>query len=185
MLEPLRSRPLPGATCSIGVLVYRGVTTVEVELAPGRLADRTQGEIVFVGAAPGPCHGVEPARAVIVDRAPDPAYRPDVLVVPGGLGWRLVADDPVISSWLAAAADCARGILAVSTGSLLLAAAGRLAGRPATGHWLAAGTLASLGAEVRSQRVAQAEAGRLVTASGSLAALGAADELADMINWSR
>ncbi len=184
-MEPLRSRSRPGAGCSIGVLVYRGVTTVEVELAPERLADRTQGETVFVGAAPGPCHGVEPARAVIVDRAPDPDDRPDVLVVPGGLGWRLVADDPVLSSWLAAAADSARGILAISTGSLLLAAAGRLAGRPATGHWLAARTLASLGADVRSERVAQAEAGRLVTASGSMAALGAADELADMINWSR
>jgi transcriptional regulator GlxA family with amidase domain len=101
------------------------------------------------------------------------------------LGWRQVADDPVISTWLADTADAARGILAISTGSLLLAAAGRLAGRPATGHWLAAADLAELGAEVLTDRVARAEAGRLVTASGSQAAVAAADELALMVNWAR
>jgi len=185
LLEPVRGRPRPGAACTITVLVYRGVTTVEAELPAQRIADRTRGEIVFVGPAAGTYPGVEPARPVIADRGPGPDHRPDVLVVPGGLGWKLVADDPAISTWLADAADAARGILAISTGSLLLAAAGRLAGRPATGHWLAAQTLAELGADVRAERVAHAEAGRLLTASGSMAALGAADELADLVNWSR
>ena len=165
------------------MVVYRGVTTVEVELPAARLADRLQAGIVYVGPASGSFHGVEPARPVIADTGPDEGYLPEVLVIPGGLGWRQVADDRDLATWLARAADEARGILAISTGTLLLAAVGRLVGRPATGHWLAEDDLAEMGADVQSGRVAHAEAGRLVTASGSLAAVAAADELANRASW--
>ena len=106
-----------------------------------------------------------------------------MLVVPGGLGWRDVARDERLTAWLASAAGSARGILAMSTGSLLLASVGALDGRDATGHWLAEDDLARLGAVVRPDRVASAEAGRLVTASGAMAAMRVVDELADRVAW--
>jgi transcriptional regulator GlxA family with amidase domain len=182
-LAPLRGRMADTGSWSVGVIVYRGVTTVEVELPAARVADRLHAGIVHVGPEPGSFHGVEPARAVIADTGPDDDYLPEVLVIPGGLGWRQVAEDHDLARWLARAADHARGVLAISTGTLLLAAAGRLVGRPATGHWLAEDDLAGMGADVQSSRVAQAEAGRLVTASGSLAAVAAADELANRAGW--
>ena len=47
---------------------------------------------------------------------------------------------------MAASAEQARFVMSVSTGSLLLAAAGLLADRDASGHWLATGVLEAAGA---------------------------------------
>ena len=183
-LEPLTGTRRPDATVTIGVLVYRGVTTSEVESPAVRLAERLNADVVHVGRALGPVPGVEPARPVNVDAVPDVAMRPELLVVPGGLGWKNVVADTTLTTWLGHAARSARGILAISTGSLLLASTGALDGIDATGHWLAEDQLADLGAQVRSDRIARDDAGRLVTASGTLAALQAVDDLADRVAWS-
>ena len=186
-----RRGPLPAITgrecapnaLTIGVLVYRGVSSAEIDEPVRRLADRLAANVVLVGAATGRVHAVEPSRAVEVTAVPADAPRVDVLVVPGGLGWKQVIDDPAIRNWLRETAAGARGILAMSTGSLLLASVGRLAGREATGHWLADGELAALGATVTSARTASDDAGRVVTASGALAAIQVVDELADQARW--
>ncbi len=182
-LDPLIGRPAPDGALIIGVLVYRGVSSGEVDEPVARLADRLGARVVFVGSEVGPIHAVEPSRAIQVDCTPVDAPRVDVLVVPGGLGWKQVIDDPAIRGWLTTAALEARGILAISTGSLLLASVGRLEGRSATGHWLAEQELASLGVNVSSMRTASDDGGRVVTASGALAAIQIVDELADQTRW--
>lgn len=182
-LPPLRGATLPGAVLTIGVLVYRGVSSSEVDEPVQRLAERLHADVVFVGASPGLVHAVEPSRPVDVAFTPDTAPSIDVLVVPGGLGWKQVIEDAAIRDWLHHTAADARGILAMSTGSLLLASVGRLEGREATGHWLAAGELAALGATVTTSRTASDDAGRVVTASGALAAIQVVDELADHSRW--
>ena len=182
-LGPLSGSTRQGAASTIGVLVYRGVSSSEVDEPVERLAERLHADVVFVGAAPGQVHAVEPSRPIVVECTPDDAPPIDVLVVPGGLGWKQVIDDPAIRDWLRRAAADARGILAMSTGSLLLASVGRLDGREATGHWLAEGELAALGATVTSTRTASDDAGRVVTASGALAAIQVVDELADQAHW--
>ncbi len=183
-LEPITGRRLADPRETIAVLVYRGVTTVEVEGPVVRLADRIGADIVLVGARPGPIPGVEPSRMVIADAGPGDGVRADVLVVPGGLGWRQVAEEAELARWLAETAASARAILSISTGSLLLAKVGVLDGLDATGHWLAEDDLARLGAHVSSTRVARADGGRLVTASGALAAARVVDEVADHVSWS-
>ncbi len=172
-----------GAVSTIGVLVYRGVSSSEVDEPVQRLAERMHADVALVGPSIGPVHAVEPSRPIEVAYTPATAPRVDVLVVPGGLGWRQVIDDPTIHRWLRRAAADARGILAISTGSLLLASVGRLAGQEATGHWLAAGELAALGATVTSARTATDDSGRVVTASGALAAVQVVDDLADQARW--
>src|SRR5215470_10249348 len=57
----------------------------------------------------------------------------DVLVVPGGPGTR--RPDPRLVEWIARVHPTTRVTASVCTGSLLLAAAGILAGVPATSHW--------------------------------------------------
>lgn len=168
----------------VGVLVYRGVSSAEVDTPVRRLADRLEATVVLVGAAPGQLHGVEPARSVVA--AADPATAPivDYLVVPGGLGWKQVLDDEALREWLGRAARDARGILAISTGSLLLASVGRLTGKHATGHWLAEDDLAALGAVVETGRTAADDMGRVVTASGALAAVSTIDSLVESAQWS-
>ena len=182
-LGPLSGSRREGAVSTIGVLVYRGVSSSEVDEPVQRLAARLHADVVFVGAALGRVHAVEPSRAIEVGCTPETAPSIDVLVVPGGLGWKQVIDDAGTRQWLHHTAAAARGILAMSTGTLLLASVGRLDGRVATGHWLAEGELAALGATVTSTRTASDDAGRVVTASGALAAIHVVDELADQTSW--
>jgi transcriptional regulator GlxA family with amidase domain len=184
-LGPLVGHRVPDARGTVAVLAYRGVTSKEIELPARRFAERLHANVSLVGARLGPTVGVEPAREVIVDATPATSPVPDVLLIPGGLGWRQVADDVALMTWVARAADSARAVLTVSTGSLLLAAAGRLHGELAAGHWLAATELAALGADVSADRVAHADDGRIVTASGVGAALAMVDELADRSAWAR
>ena len=182
-LGPLSGTTRDGAASMIGVLVYRGVSSSEVDEPVERLAERLHADVVYVGSALGLVHAVEPSRAIDVGCTPETAPPIDVLVVPGGLGWKQVIDDAAIRAWLQRTAVDARGILAMSTGTLLLASVGRLDGREATGHWLAAGELAALGATVTSTRTASDDAGRVVTASGALAAIQVVDELAYQARW--
>ncbi|WP_420451289.1 DJ-1/PfpI family protein [Ilumatobacter sp.] len=180
---PIAGRWIDDRAPTVGVLAYRGVSSGEIDLPVERLAERLGANVVLVGAVVGPVHAVEPSRSVLVGRTPATAPPVDVLVVPGGLGWRQVIDDPEISRWLRTAAESARAVLAISTGSLLLATVGHLAGRDATGHWLASAELAALGARVTTARTASDEGGRIVTASGALAAIVVVDDLADHVRW--
>lgn len=182
-MEPIGGRTLDRAVATVGVLVYRGVSTAEIDVPVTRLADRLGASVLFIGVNDDPCPGVEPARLVLVDRTVLEHVLPDVLVVPGGLGWRQMADDVTVARWLADASRHARGVLAMSTGTLLLAAAGELSGFEATGHWLARRELAALGATVSAARTVDADAGRLVTATGAMAALQVIDDWADQLAW--
>jgi transcriptional regulator GlxA family with amidase domain len=68
----------------------------------------------------------------------------------------------------------------VCTGSLLLAAAGLLDGAPAATHWLARGTLASLGARPVPERVVRD--GKIITAAGVSAGIDMALSLVALIH---
>jgi transcriptional regulator GlxA family with amidase domain len=66
----------------------------------------------------------------------------DVLVFPGGQGTRPLMRDPATLDRLRELAHGGTLLTSVCTGSLVFAAAGLLAGRPATTHWEALGELA-------------------------------------------
>ena len=182
-LDPIVGRQIADGALVVCVLVYRGVSSGEIDEPVRRLAARLDANVVMVGPSVGGVHAVEPSRRVVVTCLPADAPPTDVLVVPGGLGWKQVIDDVETRNWLGRAAAEARGVLAISTGSLLLASVGRLDGRSATGHWLAEDDLAALGAMVSSTRTASDDDGRIVTASGPLAAVQVVDELADRARW--
>lgn len=173
----------PEADWRIAVLVFQGVTSAEIDEPVRRMAERLEADVVFVGVASGHVRAVEPARSVHVDVTARDAPSADVVIIPGGIGWERLVADPTLMSWLSGAVTGARGVLAISTGSLLLASAGRLHGQNSTGHWLAKEDLARLGATVRSDRIVRSSDGRIVTASGANAALAAVDELLDRVMW--
>jgi len=77
----------------------------------------------------------------------------DVLFVPGGPGQLELMEDEDVLDFLYAQARGARYITAVSTGSLLLAAAGLLRGYRAACHWLSLDQLALMGAIPVAERV--------------------------------
>jgi transcriptional regulator GlxA family with amidase domain len=90
---------------------------------------------------------------------------PDVLLVPGGtVTRRLAAEGGAIVEWIRAAHPTTVYTTSVCTGALLLGAAGLLAGRRATTHWLAYEHLRGHGAEPTEERVVTD--GKVVTAAG-------------------
>ena len=84
----------------------------------------------------------EPTRAtgglrVVPDHTFETAPQADLLVVPGGWGTRQQLANPRAVEWVKRQAGGAKLTMSVCTGSLVLGAAGLLAGRRATTHWMA------------------------------------------------
>ena len=91
----------------------------------------------------------------------------DVLVFPGGQGTRPQLKDPSVLAWVRTLRDGGTLMTSVCTGSLVLAAAGVLTGRPATTYWNALDLLQELDPtiEVRPDE-RWVDSGEVITASG-------------------
>jgi transcriptional regulator GlxA family with amidase domain len=72
----------------------------------------------------------------------------DVLLHPGGRGTRPMLRDTAHLEWVRAQREAVPLMTSVCTGSLVYAAAGLLAGRPATTHWQAFGEMRGIDASV-------------------------------------
>jgi transcriptional regulator GlxA family with amidase domain len=97
----------------------------------GILPDRF--EIGLTGPSGAPVRSAQGPEAV-PHHSYEMAARPDVVLVPGGIGTRQLVDDRAFLDWLAAWARRAELVTSVCTGSALLAAAGLLDGYRATSN---------------------------------------------------
>ena len=88
----------------------------------------------------------------------------DVLCAPGGLGTSAAMEDEAFLRELRRLAEGARYVTSVCTGSLLLGAAGLLAGRRAACHWAWRELLAEFGATPDPARVCRD--GNVITGGG-------------------
>lgn len=165
----------------ITVLVFNGVTSREVVLPLTAISDAVHPTVRWVAQQPGPVHGFEPLQRFEAEAGIDTVEPTDLLLVPGGLGSVRMMENPEVVSWVAATAAEARFVMSVSTGSLLLAAAGLLADRDASGHWLASGVLEAAGAHPTEEPVTWQ--GNVVTTAGASAAAGVAAELPQRIEY--
>ena len=155
----------------IEILVFDGVDEMDV-MGPfevwSHAARRPQFELALVGLD-GPAdvtglHGLQ-------FKAPEGLGQPDALFVPGG-GWMNRAEKGawaearrgVMPERIAALAPTLQWIGSVCTGSMLLAEAGLVKGRPATTNRGAWAELEALGADLKTNRVV--DDGTLVTAGG-------------------
>jgi putative intracellular protease/amidase len=95
--------------------------------------------------------------------------RCDLICVPGGLGAMEAMLDPAFIREIRRLGEGARYLTSVCTGSLILAAAGFLAGKRAACHWAWRDLLVPFGAIVDEGRVARD--GRIITGGGVTAGL--------------
>jgi putative intracellular protease/amidase len=158
-------------------------------VGPYEVLSRLPGaEVTFVGEATGPVRTDTGRLAITVDAALDEVDAPDVVVVPGGPGTRVMLQPGALHEWIAGVHPTTTWTTSVCTGSLILGAAGLLEGLDATTHWAAMGELAPLVGATTEQRVVPQ--GKIVTAAGVsagidmalwLAARIAGDEVAQAI----
>ena len=91
----------------------------------------------------------------------------DVLLLPGGIGTRSLLKQESVLEWVRSQAAAGTLMTSVCTGSLVFAAAGILADRPATTHWIAIDLLQELDESIEARPEDRfVDSGEVITASG-------------------
>jgi putative intracellular protease/amidase len=163
----------------ITALVFDGVISQEVLAPIEGLASAVPVSVRYASTRRRRCKGFEPFHVFPADLDLSEVHSTDLLLVPGGLGSVAMMDDTRVTAWIAATAQRSRFVMSVSTGSLLLAAAGLLGGDEASGHWLAHNVLAATGARPTSAAVTRR--GSIITTTGSIAASAVARNLPERL----
>ena len=164
----------------IAIPIYPAFTALDA-IGPYEVLQRVPGaEVVFCSTAPGIVRADQGMLGLSADCSLDEVERPDVVVVPGGVGTRFLLDPAgPYPSWIARVHETSAWTTPVCTGSLLLAAAGVLDGVDATTHWGARGLLGELGANPVAERVV--ERGKVITSAGVSSGIDMALTLAGRI----
>ncbi len=164
---------------NIAVPIYDRFTALDA-IGPYEVLSRLPGaRVTFLAAEAGPVRTDNGMLTIVAERSLAELPDPDVILVPGGPGEVAQRAGQVMLDWLRAADRTSTWTTSVCTGSLILAAAGLLDGRPATGHWLAMDELGRLGAQPTGRRVVFD--GKVVTGAGVSAGIDMALALAARI----
>lgn len=119
-------------TRRVGVVLFDGFELLDV-CGPleifGKLPEWFSIEVI--AATPGPVSSAQ-GPAMLAEVGFASATTPDIVLVPGGIGTRWLADSVEFTAWLARWAEPAEIVASVCTGAGLLAAAGLLDGYRAT-----------------------------------------------------
>jgi len=166
----------------IAIALFPRVTALDA-IGPYEVLQRLPGATVtFVGAERGEVRTDNGFLGLTVDATFDEVPSPDVVVVPGGVGTRVLLErgEPLLD-WVREAHRTSRWTTSVCTGALVLAAAGLLDGLTATTHWASYDALAELGARPTPQRVVEHIEQRIITAAGVSSGIDMALRLAELL----
>jgi transcriptional regulator GlxA family with amidase domain len=148
----------------IACLIFDGITALDI-VGPYEVLQRLPGaDVKFVAYKRGPVRTENKFLALVADYELSEVTTADVLVVPGGFATRKLERDEMLLDWIRAVDGTSTWTTSVCTGSMLLAAAGLLAGKEATTHWASLERLREYGAIPTGRRVV--EQGKIVTAAG-------------------
>lgn len=149
-------------------------------VGPYEVLSRLPGaHLVTAAVEPGPKRTDTGMLALVADRALSEVPEPEIVVVPGGPGYRDAMRDEALLSWIGRAHDTTAWTASVCTGSMILGAAGVLEGLRAATHWLALDELEPFGARADRGRVVVD--GKVVTAAGVSAGIDMALRLAALV----
>ena len=164
----------------VAYLLYDRFTALDIT-GPHDVFNSVPGnESIFVAEQAGPVRNESDTLSLVADASLQEVTSPDIVVVPGGFGNRILLEHEPLHEWIRGVHETSTWTTSVCTGSLLLAAAGLLDGVPATTHWLARDLLAELGAEAVPDRVVEHD--RIITAAGVSSGIDMALHLVKRIN---
>jgi len=164
---------------NIAIVLYDRLTALDA-IGPYEVLSRLPGaSLSFVAAEAGPVRTDNGMLTLLAEHSLQEAGQPEIVVVPGGPGEVAERAGGPVLRWLKEVHETTTWTTSVCTGSLVLAAAGLLAGRRATSHWLAIEELRALGAEPAPERVVFD--GKIVTAAGVSAGIDMALALAEAV----
>lgn len=180
---------------NVGILIFDGVEVLDfagpyevfsrTRLEPGPVSRRSEATApfrVFTVARAVQTVTATGGLQVVPDFGFDDVPPVDLLVIPGGFGTRELMGDPELLEWIRRRADDAEQVASVCTGSLLLAAAGLLAGRRATTHWGALDLLAELDPTITVEAGARVVSDGIISSAGVAAGIDMAFQVVEMLH---
>ena len=151
-------------------------------IGPYEVLQRIPGfDITFIGHKTGEVRSENGFLGITVDAEFEDITRPDIIVFPGGVGTRDLMTDDRVLQWVRTAHETTLYTTSVCTGSLVLGAAGLLAGLTATTHWSVMTTLTELGAIPTTDRVIEHLDQRIITAAGVSSGIDMALRLVEIL----
>ena len=150
----------------VAVLIADGVTASDAINPAEALAVIPGVTVRFVGSEKGPKRTFPGPFQLVAEYTFEEIPHPDVILVP--YDQTSMGDERTLA-WLRSAHETARWTTSVCAGAITLAAAGILAGRRATTHWMTRGLLAAFGATYVHERWVQD--GTIITAAGNSAGI--------------
>ena len=150
----------------VAVLIADGITASDAVNPAEALAMVPGVTVRFVGSEKGPKRTFPGPFQLVAEYTFEEVPHPDVIVVP--YDQSSMGDERTLA-WLRSAHETARWTTSVCAGAITLAAAGLLAGRRATTHWMSRGLLAAFGATYVAERWVQD--GNIITAAGNSAGI--------------
>jgi transcriptional regulator GlxA family with amidase domain len=165
----------------IAAVLFPRITALDVVGPYEVLQPLPDTTVVFVGHEVGSVRTDNGFLGLSVDVTFEEVARPDVVVVPGGVGTDALVDDERVLGWLRSVHPTTRFTTSVCTGSLVLGAAGLLTGLGATTHWGKLNELSAYGAIPTQQRVVENLEQRIITAAGVSAGIDMALRLSELL----
>lgn len=145
---------MPAAQPRIGLLLFPGLTLLDL-IAPAEVFHSIPGaqvQLLWKSREPVISDG---GMSMLPTATFDECPALDLICVPGGPGQIALMDDAATLDFLRRIAPACEWVTSVCTGSLVLGAAGLLAGYRATSHWASIDQLALLGAIPVHERVVE------------------------------
>jgi putative intracellular protease/amidase len=165
----------------IVAVLFNQLTALDI-VGPYEVLQRLpEATVTFVGHQKGEVRTDNGFLGMTIDATFDEISDADVLIVPGGVGTRVLMLDQPVLEWIRQIHTTTKYTTSVCTGSLVLGAAGLLDGLSATTHWSVLNQLESLGATPTSQRVVEHLDRRIITAAGVSSGIDMALRLAELL----
>ena len=162
----------------IAIFLFDGITALDAIGPYASLTRLPQVQIQFVGKQAGLVRAGDGFLGLQADAGIGDEPAADMLLIPGG-AVDSVMEDAAVQDWIRRADRTSQWTTSVCSGSLILAAAGILAGRTAATHWARKRQLEELGVRYSPERVVID--GKYVTSAGVSAGIDMGLVLCEMI----